>query len=545
MVTGDALAQARASFEREAWREAHALWCAADREDPLGPEDIDRLASCAYMLGNEAESAELWSRAHHAFLERGDAERAARCAFRIGFDLFAKGQVAHGNGWLARARRVLDDAGADTVVRGYLLIPDAIRAARVGDAAGAHGLFSDALATGKRFGDRDLVALARMGQGRALIKMGRVAEGVALLDDVMVGVTSGELATLYVGDVYCSVLDACAEIFDLARAHEWTEALTQWCDRQPDRVPYRGSCLIRRAEILQVHGSWTDAMVEASRACERLVAPPPKPAAGLALYQCGELHRLRGDFGKAEEAYRLASEMGRKPQPGLALMRLAQGDVEAAVASIRRAVEEVRDVAVRSRMLGAYVEILLAANDTATARAAAAELREIATVVNAPFLRAGAAHAQAAVLMAEGDNASALAALTEARELWRDLEAPYDDARSAVLVAMASRNVGDEDAAELELSVARRTFERLGAAIDVARVDDLARAAPAKRLGHLTARELEVLSLVATGKTNRAIAGSLGLSEKTVARHVSNIFVKLGLSTRAAATAYAYRNRLV
>src|SRR5829696_3198220 len=238
MVTGDALARARASFEREAWREAHACWSAADREDPLGPEDLDRLACCAYMLGNDAEYADLWSRAHHAFLERGDAEQAARCAFRVGFDLLSKGMLAHGSGWLARARRVLDDAGVDSVVRAYLIIPDAIRTARAGDATRAYDLFSQAVATGKRFGDNNLVVLSRMGQGRALIRMGRVAEGVALLDEVMVAVTAGEVATLYVGDVYCSVLDACAEIFDLARAHEWTEALTQWCDRQPDRVPY-------------------------------------------------------------------------------------------------------------------------------------------------------------------------------------------------------------------------------------------------------------------------------------------------------------------
>ena len=540
----DALSQGRASFEREAWREAHAIWSDADREVPLEAEDLVGLATCAYMLGNESESEGLWSRAHHAFLQRGDAEHAALCAFRIGFELLIKGMAAHGSGWLARARRLVDDAGVDSVVRGYLLVPEGIREVRT-NAARAFELFSEALAIGKRFGDTDLVAVGRMGQGRSLIKMGRQAEGVALLDEVMVGVMAGELSPLVVGDVYCSVIDACTEIFDLRRGQEWTDALTQWCDRQPDLVPYRGACLIRRAEILQVHGSWTDALEEASRACERLVAPPPKPAAGPALYQCGELHRLRGEFAKAEEAYRQASELGRRPQPGLALMRLAQGEVDAAVSSIRRTVDEVRDGPLRPRVLGAFVEIVVAANDAAAARTAAAELREIAESVGAPFLRACAAHATAAVLVAEGDNEGALAALQQAREIWRDLEAPYEDARSAVLMAIASRKVGDEDAAELEMAAARRTFERLGAAIDVARIDDLARHATAKRLGQLTARELEVLSLVATGKTNRAIAGALRLSEKTVARHVSNIFTKLGLSSRAAATAYAFRNRLV
>jgi len=550
MATQDALSQGRASYQQEAWRDAHAFWTAADREVPLEPEDLEGLAACAYMLGNDSECADLWSRAHHAFLHRGDAEHAARCAFRIGFELLSKGMGAHGSGWLARARRVLDDAGVDSVVRGYLLIPEGIRAARANDGPRALELFSEALAMGKRFGDTDLVAIGRMGQGRSLIKMGRVAEGVALLDEVMVAVTAGELSPLVVGDVYCSVIDACTEIFDLRRAQEWTDALARWCDRQPELVPYRASCLIRRAEILQAHGSWADAMDAAARARERLVTPPPKPAAGAALYQCGELHRLRGELEKAEEAYRQANELGRKPQPGLALLRLAQGDVDVAVASIRRAVDETTDVALRSRVLVASVEILLAANDQASARGATNELRDIAVSMDALFLRAAAAHANAAVLLAEGDNEGALSALCEARDLWRALEAPYEDARSGLLVAMASRKVGDADTADLELTSARRTFERLGAATDVARVDELRKALPAKGMspkgaGQLTGRELEVLRLVATGKTNRAIADALRLSEKTVARHVSNIFTKLGLSSRAAATAYAYRNRLL
>ncbi|HUQ84374.1 MAG TPA: response regulator transcription factor [Gemmatimonadaceae bacterium] len=546
MATANALSQARASFEREAWRDAHELWTAADRETPLEPEDLDHLAACAFMLGNDVESTELWTRAHHEFLSRGAVEQAAFAAFRIGFSLAFKGQAALGNGWLARARRVLDDANRDSVVRGYLLIPDAIRTSRMGDPARGYEMFSEAVAIGRRFGNRDLVAVARQGQGRAMIKRGQVAEGLALLDEVMVGVTAGELSPLHVGDVYCSVIDACTEIFDLRRAQEWTAALTQWCERQPDELPYRGACLVRRAEIMQLHGSWSDAMEEASRACERLVAPPPKPAAGLAVYQCGELHRLRGELAKAEEAYRQASELGRKPQPGLALMRLAQGDVDGALSSIRRVMDETRDVAFRSRVLGAYVEILVAAGDTGAASAAAAELRDIAESVDAPFLRALAAHAKAVVCVANGDHEAALGSLREARRLWLELEAPYEDARSRVLISVAARHLGDADTADVELTAARRAFERLGAVLDVAHADELAKAASSpRRLGQLTAREVEVLASVATGKTNRAIADALGLSEKTVARHVSNIFTKLGVSSRAAATAYAYKNHLV
>ena len=544
MVSADALQQARETYGRQSWRAAYELLSAADREAPLAPEDLDRLAACAHMLGHEADSVDLWARAHHDFLARGDAQQAARCAFRIGFGLLAKGQIAHGSGWLARARRVLDDAGEDSVVRGYLLLPDGIRAALSGDFARGHELFTEALAIGQRFGDTDLIAFGRQGQGRTLIKMGKVAEGIALLDEVMVAVTAGELLPMNMGDIYCSVIDACSEIFDLRRAHEWTAALERWCEAQSDHIPYRGMCLIHRAEMLQLHGAWVDAMSETELACERLLRPPPKPAAGRAYYQRGELHRLRGELDKAEAAYRQASELGRKPQPGLALLRLAQGDIDAARGSIRTAVEEARDRSTRSRMLAACVEILLAGNDTVAARSAALELAEIAATLDAPFLRAMAAHSAGAVDLAEGNAKGALSALQDALEIWREVEAPYEEARTRVLIALASREFGDADTAGLELAAARAVLQRLGAVADIARLDDL-EGASSSGSTPLTGRELEVLALVATGKTNRAIADALGLSEKTVARHVANLFTKLGLSSRAAATAYAYRNRLV
>ena len=545
MVPVDALPHARASYDRQLWRQAYELFSATDREEPLGADDLDRLATCALMIGNESESVDIWAKAHHEFLTRGAVEPAARCAFRIGYGLAFRGQIAHASGWLARARRVLDDAAADSVVRGYLMLPDAIRAALAGEFTRSHDLFIQAEAIGQRFGDGDLIAFGRQGQGRTLIKMGRLAEGVALLDEVMVAVTAGELMPISMGDIYCSVIDACSEIFDLRRAVEWTAALEKWCEAQSDDIPYRGMCLVHRAEILQLQGSWSDALGEAERACDRLLVPPPRPAAGRACYQRGELHRLRGEFDKAEASYRQAAELGRKPQPGLALLRLAQGDTEAALGSIRRAVEEARTPVVRSRMLGAFVEILLAVNDTQSARGAARELEEIAESLDAPFLRAASAHCSGAVDLAEGNAERALVALHNARDVWRDVEAPYDEARTGVLIALASRALGDEDTAALELDAARGRFERLGASNDVARLEESARRESPRAPTRLTARELEVLGLVATGKTNRAIADALGLSEKTVARHVANIFTKLDVTSRAAATAYAYRNRLV
>lgn len=545
MASTDALRHAREYYERQSWREAHDRLLEADRKAPLTADDLDRLAASAYMLGDESESFDVWARAHHAFLAQGDSERASAAAFRIGFGLLSKGQHAHGSGWLARARRVLDDAGLDSVVRGYLLMPDGIRAGIAGEYERAYALFSEALAIGQRFGDPDLIALARQAQGRSLIKLGRTAEGVALLDEVMVAVTAGELQPLITGDVYCSVIDACSEIFDLRRAHEWTAALDEWCRTQSDQIPFRGSCLIHRAEILQLRGSWADALREAERACERLVVPPPRPAAGRAFYQRGELHRVRGELEAAEAAYRQASELGRKPQPGLALLRLAQGDTEGALVSVRRAIEETRDLSVKARAICASVEILLAMKDTKAAREAVSEVRDMAEKLDAQFLRALAEQCAGAVSLAEGDPEEALKSLQSALATWRDMEAPYEEARVRMVIAMASRALGDDDAADLELAAARAMFQRLGAAGELARIEaSLAPRAPAGTT-RLTAREREVLALVATGKTNRAIAEALDLSEKTVARHLSNIFTKLGLSTRAAATAYAYQHKLV
>jgi len=533
----------RDAFADAAWGAAFADLAQADRESPLDPDDLERLAVAAYLIGKDAESEEAWGRAHHAYLERGDAGRAAQCAFWLGFALLDKGEHARGGGWLGRARRVLDEAGRDDVERGYLLLPAALQQGATGDAEAAYETFGRAAAIGERRRDRDLVTLARHGQGRALINLGRVAEGVALLDEVMVGVTAGDVSPMIAGVVYCSVLSACHEIFDWRRAREWTAALNRWCASQPDLVPYRGQCLVRHAEVLRLSGAWGDAMDEARRAREWL-NHPPGAGPGPAWYQLADLHRLRGEFDDAEAAYREASRHGRKPQPGLALLRLAQGQVDAATAAIRRVLDESGDRRTRSLVLPAYVEIILAAGDVPAARTAAAELAGIAAAVDMPYLSAVSAHATGAVLLAEDRPQDALAPLRTAAATWSDLDAPYETARTRVLIARACAMLGDRDGAELELDAARLEFERLGAAPDLARLRKGAVTGSAGDRSGLTARETTVLRLVATGKTNKAIAGDLGISEKTVARHISNIFTKLGLSSRAAATAYAYEHGL-
>lgn len=540
-----ALELGRAAVRAQQWSDAFAQLSAADRESPLDAEDLEGLALSAHLLGKEVEFAETLSRAHQRFLAAANAPRAARCAFWLGFASLNNGDMAQAGGWLARAQRLIEEGQHDCVERGYLLVPAGIRILRGGDAPAAYNLFVQAAAIGERFCETDLIALARHGQGRSLIGMGEVSRGVSLLDESMVAVTTGEASPFVIGGIYCSVIDACTEIFDLRRAQEWTAALDRWCSAYADLAPYRGACLIRRAEILQLHGAWPDAMDQAQRAGERLTHPKPKPAAGVAFYRIAELHRLRGEFREAEAAYRQASVWERTPQPGFALLRLAQGQIEGAQAAIRQVADEVRDAASRPPVLDAYVEIMLAAGDVGAARAAAEELSEIAGRLQAPLLDAVAARAMGAVRLAEQDARQAAVILRQSFRQWQELEAPYEAARTRVLIALACRAQGNSGTAELEFAAARAMFQELGAAPDLARMQELLGGKPERAEGPLTTREMEVLVLLASGRTNRSIAEELGISEKTIARHVSNIFTKLDLPSRAAATAYAYQHGLI
>jgi DNA-binding CsgD family transcriptional regulator/tetratricopeptide (TPR) repeat protein len=536
----------QAAFTRGAWTEACARLAAADLESPLDPEDLDRLATAAYLVGEDATSVQARTRAHGGFAARGDAIGAARSAFWLAFALLERpGQQSQAAGWLARAQRHLEDVEDPCVEHGWLLCATGRQRAAAGDIPSAHAAFVDAEAVGRRFGSRDLVALARHGQGRALVGMQQTAAGLALLDEVMVEVAGGEVTPIVAGAVYCSVITACHDLFDLRRAQEWTTALQDWCVANPDVVPFRGHCLIRRSEVMQLHGAWDGALGEAQRACGRLTDPSSHPEAGAAYYQLAELHRLRGEIAQADEAYRLASQAGRKPQPGLALLRLRQGQTEAAETSIKLALHETRDGRMRVLLLGAAVEILLAAGDVAGAHAAADELAQFASRHALPFLRAVSGHATGAVALAEGDALAALDALRIAADGWRELDAPYALAQTRTLVGLTYRELGDHEGARLEIECAHDVFETLGASSDAARTATLIGQDTAPMTTALTGREIEVLRLIATGVTNRTIAAQLEISEKTVARHVSNIFTKLDLPSRAAATAYAYQHHLV
>jgi DNA-binding NarL/FixJ family response regulator len=545
VTTDTALDRGRASFDRRAWGAAYAELTAADHDQPLAPEDLVRLGTAAALIGKDDQSDDIATRAHHEFLRLGDPARAARVAFWLGMSLFNRGEMSRSSGWMERAKRVLDEAGKEFAEQGYLMVPLALMTIEGGDAQGGYAIFERIGQLAERFGDQELLTMSRMGRGQALIQLGETAEGAAWLDEVMVTVTTDQLSPIFTGIAYCAVIDSCLRIFDLRRAQEWTTALTRWCSSDPNMIPFRGQCLVHRASLMQIRGAWPEAMGEARRACELVSLPSGHLVAGSAFYRLADLHRLLGEFERAEDAYRQAGQRGESPQPGLALMRLAQGQTNAAEAAIRREVDEAKDLMSRAKLLPAYVGIMLDARDRVAARAGADELSRIADDVDARYLRALAQHATGAVLLAEEDARAALASLREASAAWRELEAPYEAAGTRVLIGLACRALMDEDSARLELEGARQTFEDLGAKADLAAVERLLPPAAPAPAGGLTAREVEVLRLVAAGKTNRAIATELVISEKTVARHVSNIFTKLGLSSRSAATAYAYQHGLV
>jgi DNA-binding CsgD family transcriptional regulator len=539
-VVVGAIEEARAACDRHRWGDAWRLLSGVAVED-LDIDDLDRLATAAYLTGHDEEGFTNWVRANQLCVAEGAVHRAAYFGMKLAQGLGFKGDLGRCRGWVDRTARLLEESGIDCVEQGYLENALAMgRLFEAGDVAGAHAHFAQAAKIGARFAHRELVTLARIGEGRMLVYLGEIAEGMALLDEAMVSIEARELSPLATGDAYCTVIDACAELYDLGRCRSWTESFVRWCDTQQELVLYRGHCFLHHAEVLELLGAWPEALVEARHACDRLAAPVNPSALGAACAIEGDLLRLVGDFDAAEASYRRADEFGCEPQPGLALLRVAQGRLDIADAMIRRVVGETEDPFSRARMLPACVEIVLAAGDTAAARTAAEELSGVSAELGTPLVRAHAARATGAVLLAEGDAKAALVELRRAFNAFHALGVRFDAARTRLLVADACEALGDHDAAAMASSAACSELESLGAAVTRS-----ATATPNVAPDGLTPRELEVLLLLARGKTNRGIAQELVISEKTVASHVSHIFTKLAVTSRSAATAYAYDHDLV
>jgi len=541
MTESDLLKRGREAFRQHEWQKAYDILSAAGQESAPEPGDLERLAKAAYLIGKDAVYTDLWRRAHQGFLNNDEVPEAANCAFWLGLILFFRGDKAQGGGWIARARRLIDESGRDCPEKGFVQIPQALQHMRDGNPAAAYKLFSSVVELGKHFKNPDLQSLGQLGSGQALIQMNKTVEGTSLLDESMVAVLAGETSPIVSGIIYCAVIETCQKIYDLHRAQEWTNALSSWCEAHPDLFPYRGQCMVRRAELLQLHGEWTDAELEIQRACEHFSKSSLEVDAGEAFYRYGEISRLQGKYTRALDMYRQASRLGFKPQPGLALLRLAQGQTDVARAAIEQTEKEKKDPLSRSKILPAYLEIMIETEEIRAAQRAADELAEIAAAYSAAFLEAVATRAQGNLLLVSGKPADAMAHLHRASTLFTNSKARYESARTRVLIGLACRELGDADTAKMEFESAGETFEHIGAIPDLKSVNKLW---PQNFPHRLTPRELEVLRLLATGKKNKEIAADLFLSERTIDRHVSNILTKIDAPTRAAATAYAYKYQL-
>lgn len=534
-------AAGRAAHRTRAWRQAAEALRAADAIEELGPDDLTMLGEANFLSGDPAGCVQAHERACNGYAEVGAACAAARAAFWVGLTLAGTGAQAAAGGWLGRAARLLDQSGEfDCAERGYLLLP----VARAHYAAGRYdetlAVARSAEQSGRRHADGDLVAFAHHSQGRALLRLERLDEGLALLDEVFVEVLpAGLKAPVLTGIVACSVVDACQEVGAFDRAAEWTAALSAWCDEQPELVQFSAECLVHRAEVLLRRGRWQDSLLEARLAAR--CAARDGSAAAAASYQQGEALRLLGRTEEAERSYRTAQQGGHDPMPGLAWLHLGQHRGAAALASIHRALAVTNDPLRRAHLLPATVDVLLAMDEQTRAAAAAAELTELAARWPAPGLTAAALHASGAVALAAGAAPPAAAALREAWSCWISQKAPYEAARARLLLGAACAALGDEDEAVAHREAAEGVLAALRRAAAEAEAGDDQRGAP---LGGLSPRETQVLRLIATGGTNRAIAESLVLSERTVDRHVSNILAKLGVATRTGATAFAFEHGL-
>lgn len=535
------------------WLEVYENLSRIDQAEALAAADLELLAVAAFLRGSREGCRQARLRAYQIHVGTGDYRRAARVAIRIGLEALDTADIAEASGclpaslsscsaWASQASTLLERED-ECAEHGWLLIPAAYeQLVMAGNAEEAARGAEQATDIGRRFGDRELQALAEIIHGRALVRLGGDDTGIGLVDEAVSLVVAGDVSPPIAGMVLTSAVDIAEESFDVQRWEEWVKVLAEWCDQQHGMVPFKARSFAYRAQLSRFHGTWTEAVEWSERAVEHPISEVDQPAAAAALYEQGEIMRLRGEFAKAEAAFHQVARRGGDPQPGLALLRLAQGDADNAFASIVRALLESEDRQAQARMLSAQVEILLTVDDLTAASNAGSELAGIADVHPSPMLEAIARQTEGKLALAENQPVAALASLRRACRVWRHFDLPYEEARARLLMARACRMLGDDDTASLELEVAGLIFTRLGAEPDAQIVED----GDARESRHgLTRRELEVLRLLAAGMTNRAIADQLVVSPRTVDTHVTNMFTKLGISNRSSATAYAHRHDLV
>jgi DNA-binding NarL/FixJ family response regulator len=500
------------------------------------------LAEAAWWEGAVEESLSAYEEAYRLYLHSEEAGHrpAAMLAMDIGFLWYLRGEEAIGSGWISRAQRLLDGQPA-CVEHGYLQSLQIDAALSQSDFDAAIEVARAVAALGAEHDDATLIACALVGEGIAMIKQGRVGDGLAILDEAMLPVVAGRVRPSYAGNIYCQLMSVCHDLADLRRAEQWTDATARWCEGFSNAVMFMGICRVHRVQLLQVRGEWAQAEDEIQRVCDELGAMNVI-AVGVALYELAEVRRLCGDLVESEEAYAEAHRCGRDPQPGLALLWLAQGKHRAALEAVQAAEATTSDRLAKTRLWEAMVEVALTADDLTTARRAADELDAAATTYASSGLVAAAVLARGRVQLAGGDARGAVESLGEARQRWQDLNAPYRVAQVRVQLARALQALRSESGATLELDAADAAFAQLG----VTRRGATTMADPAASLpGGLTPREAEVLGLVARGMTNREVAAALVLSEKTVARHLANLYTKLDVASRTAAAAFAHDHGLV
>ena len=468
---GDRLAEARDAFQGHAWSRALELFKQADLEDKLPPEDIESMGEAAWWAAQPDEGIEAFQRAYSAYLTAGQKTRAAYVALTLAREFGVRLEGPVSAGWFNRAKRLLD-AEPEGAEHGYLYLRECVLALNAGNVDESIGFAKRAVEVGARVGDANLQAIGAVYQGVALVEGGQVAAGLVLIDDAALAAVNGELGLYATGTVYCNTIATCCEIADFRRASDWSNAARRWAERHPDQPLTPGDCRVHQAEVLAMHGAWAEAEESARRGAEELRAFNRMYHVGEALYQIGAIRLRMGDVSAAQDAFRQASELGRDPQPAMSLLLLAGGKVDAAMASIARALEEeTSSKLARGRLLPAVVEISLKARDLDRAREAADELESIAATYDTPTLQAAASAGRGAVLLAAGDAKAAARFIRAGLKRWQEIDAPYEAAQARGLLAQAIANQGDHEGAGLELQAARATFERLGAGPDVTRID--------------------------------------------------------------------------